>query len=341
MVTIKDVARAAGVSPTTVSYVVNKTRLVSKETEIKVLKAIERLGYHPNTVARSLRSKKTYTIGLIICDLKNPFFAEVLQGIEERLNEKGYTLLVIDTNYDPEREEEAVEMLLSKQVDGAIAVLGGEENRGLKAFKERGIPLVLLDKKVQGEDWADTVLVNNREGSRQLVEYALSLGYRRIGVIAGPLNATTGKERLEGYLEALEGFSVPRDEGLIRIGDFRRESGYKIALDFLSSPSPPEVIYACNNLMCLGTMEALKEKGVRIPEEMGLMVFDDLPWFRFTDPPLTAVSQPSFYLGEVAAQLLLERIRRGRKKQKEVILDVCVEIRHSLKGRKGGGESKT
>jgi len=339
MVTIKDVAKEAGVSPTTVSYVINGTRLVSKETQAKVLQAIEKLGYRPNTIARSLRSKKTYTVGLIVCDLKNPFFAEVLQGIEEQLNEKGYTLLVIDTNYDAKEEERAIEALLSRQVDGAIAVLGGEGNRNLRMFRERNIPLVLLDKRAQGEEWADTVLVDNRGGSRRLVEYIFSLGYRRVGIIAGPLTTTTGRERLEGYLEALQSFSISRDDRLIKIGDFRRESGYRIALDFLSSPSPPEVIYACNNLMCLGAMEAIREKGIRVPEEIGIAVFDDLPWFQFTDPPLTAISQPSFHLGETAARLLLERMRGRRKKRKEVVLDVHLEIRYSLRSweRKGGG----
>jgi len=336
MVTIRDVAREAGVSPTTVSYVINGTRLVSKETRAKVLEAIEKLDYRPNTVARSLRSKKTYTVGLVVCDLKNPFFAEVLQGIEEYLNERGYTLLVIDTDYDVREEEKAMEILLGKQVDGVIAVLGSEENKGLKAFEERNAPVVLLDKRARAEKWADTVLVNNKEGSQRLIEYVLSLGYRRIGIIAGPLNTTTGRERLEGYLEALRKFSVPKDEKLVGIGDFRRDSGYSITLDFLSLSSPPEVIYACNNLMCLGAMEALRDRGFRIPEEIGLVVFDDLPWFRFTDPPLTAISQPSFRLGEVAAKLLFERMRGRRRKPKEVILDVHMEIRQSLRIKKGG-----
>lgn len=337
-VTIKDVAKEARVSPTTVSYVLNKTKLVSKETQIKVIEAIKRLNYQPNVVARSLRSKKTNTVGLVICDLKNPFFAEVLQGIESYLGKKDYTILVIDTNYDPEKEEEAIKTLLGKQVDGMIVVLGRDNAEYLSLLDDWNIPVVFLDKKAEGKKNADAVLVNNKEGSKRLIEHVLSLGHRRIGIIAGPLNTTTGRERLEGYLEALSNFSLPRDEILIKIGDFRKESGYRLALELLDLPSLPGVIYACNNLMGLGAMEAIRERGFRIPEEVGLVIFDDLPWFKFVNPPLTVVSQPSFQLGEAAGKLLFEQMRKGRKKPKEIVLSARLEVRESVgESRKGTG----
>ena len=328
-VTIKDVAKEAGVSPTTVSYVLNKTKSVSKDTQIRVIEAIKRLNYQPNVVARSLRSKKTNTVGLVICDLKNPFFAEVLQGIESYLGKKGYTTLVIDTNYDPEKEEKAIKTLLGKQVDGMIIVLGKDNAEYLSLLDDWNVPVVFLDKKAEGKKNADAVVVNNKESSKKLIEHVLGLGHRRIGIIAGPLNTTTGRERLEGYLEALSAFSLPRDETLIKTGDFRKESGYKLALELLNLPSPPEVIYACNNLMGLGAMEAIREKGLCIPEEIGLVIFDDLPWFKFVNPPLTVVSQPSFQLGETAGRLLFERMRKGRKKSKEIVLSAHLEVRES------------
>jgi len=264
LVTIKEVAKLAGVSTTTVSYVINKTRFVSEETRAKVLKAINELGYHPNIVARSLRSRRTGTVGLMICDLMNPFFAEVLQGIETYLGKKKYDIIVTNTNYDFDKEKESVEMLYGKQVEGVIIVPGGNNDEHIKFLIERNIPVVLLDKKIENLN-VDVVLVNNVEGSKRLVEHMISLEHERIGIITGPLNSTTGKERLEGYLKALREHSIPEDKNLIKIGDFKKQSGYLLTLELLSLISPPTAIFACNNLMGLGAMEALKEKKVCVP----------------------------------------------------------------------------
>ncbi|MFQ6052287.1 MAG: LacI family DNA-binding transcriptional regulator [Candidatus Hydrothermarchaeota archaeon] len=328
MVTIKDVAKLAGVSTTTVSYVVNKTRFVSEKTRAKVLEVINELDYHPNIVARSLRSRKTGTVGLIICDLVNPFFAEVLQGIEAYLGKKRYSLIVTNTDYNIDKEKKSAEMLYSKKTDGVIIVPGGDNNEHVKFLIEQNTPVVLLDKRVQGIN-TDVVLVNNIEGSKQLVEHLINLGHERIGIIMGPLNSTTGKERLEGYLKALREHSMPEDKNLIKIGDFKKQSGYLLTLEFLSLASPPTVIFACNNLMALGAMDALREKKIRIPEEIGLVIFDDLPWLNHANPPLTVVAQPSFRLGEIAGELLFEQMRKKRKRPKEVVLDVQLKIRQS------------
>jgi len=327
-VTIKEVAKLAGVSTTTVSYVINKSRFVSEQTRAKVLKAIEELDYRPNIVARSLRERKTGTVGLIICDLRNPFFSEVLQGIETYLGKKKYSLIVTNTDYDNDKERESIDMFYSKQVDGVIIVPGENTNKHVKFLTERNIPVVLLDKKIQNLN-VDVVLVNNIEGSKQLTEHLMSLGHKRIGIIAGPLNSTTGKERLEGYLKALKAHSIPEDNDLIKIGDFKKQSGYLLTLELISLAVPPTVIFACNNLLGLGVMQALKEKKIRIPEEIGLAIFDDLPWFGYVSPSLTGVAQPSFQLGETAGKLLFEQMRKRRKRPKEVVLDVQLKIRQS------------
>lgn len=327
-VTIKEVAKLAGVSTTTVSYVINKSRFVSEQTRAKVLKAIEELDYRPNIVARSLRERKTGTVGLIICDLRNPFFSEVLQGIETYLGKKKYSLIVTNTDYDNDKERESIDMFYSKQVDGVIIVPGENTNKHVKFLTERNIPVVLLDRKLQNLN-VDVVLVNNIEGSKQLTEHLMSLGHKRIGVITGPLNSTTGKERLEGYLKALKAHSMPEDNDLIKIGDFKKQSGYLLTLELISLAVPPTVIFACNNLLGLGVMQALKEKKIRIPEEIGLAIFDDLPWFNYVNPPLTGVAQPSFQLGETAGRLLFEQMRKRRKKPKEVVIDVQLKIRQS------------
>ena len=327
-VTIKDVAEAAGVSTTTVSYVVNNTGFLRDETRAKVLKAINELGYRPNIVARSLRSKKTGTVGLIVCDLRNPFFAEVLQGLETYLDKKKYNLIVAHTDYDIIREKKSTEVFYSKQVEGVIFVPGGDNDECMRFLIKQSIPVVLLDKIVPNID-ADAVLVDNVGGSKQLVEHVISLSHQRIGIITGPLQSSTGKERLEGYLQTLRQHSIEEDKDLIKIGDFRKQSGYLLTLELVSLASPPTVIFACNNLLALGAMQALRERNVCVPEEIGLVVFDDLPWFRYVNPPLTVVAQPSFRLGEMAGELLFEQMSKKRKRPKEVMLDVQLEIRQS------------
>lgn len=302
---------------------------MSEPTREKVLQAIKELDYRPNTVARSLKSQKTGTIGLIICDLRNSFFAEVLQGIEISLGKKEYNTIVTDTDYSVEKEKEAAEMFYGKQVDGVIIVPGGENNERVKFLIERNIPVVLLDKKVQDDLGADVVLVNNKQGSRLLTEHLIRLGHKRIGIITGPRESTTGKERLEGFRETLREYSIAGDDDLIRFGDFKKQSAHDLSLELLSLPEPPTVIYACNNLMGLGVMEALNEKKISIQEELGLVIFDDLPWFKCVDPPLTCVAQPSFELGKTAAELLLNRIKKRRKKPKKVVLSVELRVRDS------------
>ena len=327
-VTIKDVAKLVGVSTSTVSHVINKTRFVSRQTRSKVLKAINELDYHPDIIARSLRKRKTGTVGLIICDLTNPFFSEVLQGIEAYLGEKKYSTIVANTDYDIDKQKESIEMFYSKRVDGIIIVPGGNNDEQVRFLTERGIPVVLLDKRIPDLN-VDVVLVNNIEGSKQLTEHLISLDHGRIGIIAGSLNSTTGKERLEGYLKALREHSMPEDKDLIKIGDFKKQSGYLLTLELLSLSLPPTVVFACNNLMGLGAMDALREGKIRIPEETGLVIFDDLPWFNHVNPPLTVVAQPSSRLGEIAGQLLFEQMRKKRKRPKEVVLDVQLKIRQS------------
>ncbi|GAI06040.1 unnamed protein product, partial [marine sediment metagenome] len=250
------------------------------------------------------------------------------QGIETYLGEKKYSLIVTNTDYDNDKEKESIDMFYNKQVDGVIIVPGENTNKHVKFLTERNIPVVLLDKKIQNLN-VDVVLVNNIEGSKQLTEHLISLRHKRIGIIAGPLNSTTGKERLEGYLKALRAHSIPEDNDLIKVGDFKKESGYFLTLELISLAVPPTVIFACNNLLGLGVMQALKEKKIQIPEEIGLAIFDELPWFGYVSPSLTGVAQPSFQLGETAGKLLFEQMRKRRKRPKEVVLDVQLKIRES------------
>ncbi|TKJ47751.1 LacI family transcriptional regulator [Candidatus Aerophobetes bacterium Ae_b3a] len=320
-VTIKDVAKEAKVSVATVSHVINKTRFVSEFTRQKVLKTMARLHYQPDGIAQSLRSKRTNTIGLIISDIANSFYPEVVRAIEKEMVKKGYSIILTDTDDNIEKEKKLVTLLFNRRVDGFIIVTAGEEKEHIEFLLQRDIPVVLLDRRISGLK-LDAVLVDNRGGTKKLIQHLINLGHKRIAIITGSLNVFTGKERLNGYLEALKEHSLPVDDRLIKKGNFRRESGYFSTLELLSLNPPPSVIFACNNLIGLGVMDALQKKEIQIPEEMGIAIFDDLPWFKHLNIPLTVVAQPAFRLGEIAAKLLLERIRGKRKKPKEVVLGV-------------------
>lgn len=328
-VTIKEVAKRANVSVATVSHVINKSRFVSEETRQRVFKAIHELGYRPNALARNLRRRKTNTIGVVICDLENPFFLGMLRGIDFALGQQSFDMLVTNTSYDDERERRTLEMLYSKQVDGVILVPGRGGSEEISFLVDMGIPVVVLDKRLSIETEVDVVEASNFQGSKEMMKHLIKIGHKRIGIIAGPQDTSTGKQRLEGALEALAESGIPVEKELIIEGDFKKESGVKIMERFLSLPSPPTVVFACNFPMGIGAFEVLKRKGVKVPEEMGVAIFDDLPWFEYIDPPITAVRQPSFEMGKVGAELLIERIKRRRKRVKEVVLETKLAIRLS------------
>jgi len=319
--TMKDVAKLARVSVSTVSHVINKTRFVSDLTRQRVLKTMAEVSYYPNVVAQSLRRKKTNTVGLVISDITNPFFPEVVRGIEKQLIRKGYSIILANTDDDTEKEKELVILLYGKRVDGFIIVTADGENKYLDFLIQQKVPIVLLDRRISRVK-LDMVLVDNKGGTRKLTEHLINLGHKKIGVITGPLSTSTGKERLKGYLESLRKHSLPKDDKLIKVGKFRQESGYSLTMELLSLSSPPSAILACNNVIGLGIMDALQEKGIKIPNEVALVIFDDLPWFRYLNPPISVVSQPTSELGEMAAKLLLERMKGRRKKPKEVVLEV-------------------
>ena len=235
-ITMKDVAELAKVSVSTVSHTINKTRFVSDVTRQRVLRAMAELGYHPNIIAQSLRRKRTNTVGLIISDITNPFFPEVVRGVEKQLIRAGYSIILANTDDDTEKERELVTLLYGKRVDGLIIVPSGRENKHIKFLVQQNVPVVLLDRKVEGLE-VDTVLVDNCGGTKRLTEYLISLGHKRVGIIAGDINISTGRERLDGYVEALKKYSLFNDN-LVKIGDFSQESGYSLTLELLSF-SPP------------------------------------------------------------------------------------------------------
>jgi LacI family transcriptional regulator len=307
MPTIKDVAQRAGVSSTTVSYVLTGSRFVRPETKARIVSAIEELNYQPDQVARSLRAKRTMTVGMIITDIANPFYADVVRGVEDVLRERDYSLILCNTDEAPERELATLQLLIRKKVDGLIIVATDANAGALRAANLSGLPIVLVDRRLSG-DWLDTVLADDRQGAEIAVRHLLGLGHRRIGAIVGRAGISTTDSRRLGYEAALTSFDVAVDPDLILDGQSTVAGGAAAAQTLLELSPRPTAVFAANNLMTLGLFLALRECGLRSPQDVAVVGFDDMIWLSAFAPGVTTVAQPNYELGKVAAELLVDRM---------------------------------
>jgi LacI family transcriptional regulator len=307
MPTIKDVARRAGVSPTTVSYVLTGSRFVSPGTKARILDAIAELNYQPDQIARSLRAKRTMTVGMIVSDITNPFYADIVRGVEDMLRDRHYSLILCNSDEAPERELATLQLLSRKRIDGLILVATGANVEALRAASLSGLPIVLVDRKLPG-DWLDTVLVDDRQGAEIAVRHLLQRGHRRIGAIIGRTGISTTDSRRLGYEAALREFGVAVDPALIQNGQSTARGGAAAAQALLALAPRPSAIFAANNVMTVGLFLAIKEHGLRCPQDIAVIGFDDTVWLSAFTPGVTTIAQPSYDLGERAAGLLLDRM---------------------------------
>jgi len=329
-VTMKDVAREAGVSTATVSHVINKTRFVEKETKNKVLKVLKKLSYYPNAAAQSLRSKKTKVIGLIVPDISNFFFTAVIRGVENSLKKYGYNLILSDSNENLKIEKEQIRVFNAKLIDGLIMAPTSGDHTFLKKMLSRGSPVVFIDRKPQSYCPGDCVLADNVEGAYKAVNMLIKKGHPKIGIITGMPGLTTSEERLEGYKRALVDYGIKVDQDLIKIGDGRYDSGYKLMKELLLN-SNITALFVVNNLMTIGAIQFLKEKQIKIPDELAIIGFDDYKWASITNPPLSVVKQPSRRIGEKASEALIRRIKKEETGDyKEYRLSTELVIRDSF-----------
>lgn len=328
MSTMRDVARHAGVSIATVSHVINETRPVSDELRVRVLDSMANLGYQPNTIARALRSKQSHTIGLIIPDGRNPFFAEVAQGIEEVGLEQEYSLILCDSGNDLGKVLVHTKNLSAKRVDGIIFTTSGDDFEEISSLLEASIAVLVIDLDASSIG-ADAVLFDNFEGGRLATHHLITLGHRRIACITGPSRQSLRRERENGYRSALSAAGIPRDEALVREGDFQPASGYHHALDLLRSPDPPSAIFACNDLMAMGALRAAREVGVDVPGELSIIGFDDIYLSAFTTPTLSTIRLPKRAMGRQAAHMLLQRIQDHTRPVQTHVVDLELVIRES------------
>jgi LacI family transcriptional regulator len=325
---MRDVAERADVSITTVSHVINETRPVSEALKSRVNLAMNELGYQPNRLARSLRRGQTNTLGMIVPDNANPFFAEIARGVEDTGFGQGYNIILCNSDGALEKESLYTEVLMEKQVDGILFVAAGMSADHIRVLQKRGVPLVVVDREIPGLE-VDAVLADHGRGGFLATSHLLALGHRYIGCIAGPDDVTSSAERVMGYSRALGQAGFPCDESLVLQGDYQYESGYRAARQFLEMRDPPTAIFACNDLMAVGAIRGAQECGYRIPAELSIVGYDDVSLASFTNPPLTTVAQPRHRMGVVAAEMLLERMADPTLPPCREILDVRLVVRQS------------
>lgn len=336
MVTSKDVAKYAGVSRATVSAVINKNKFVSKQLTKRVKRAIRELNYRPNAIARSLKLKKTHTIGLVIHNITSPFWPPVVKAIENYLAKDGYNIILGSTDEDPDKERVTLEVLREKQVDGIILMPAGNKNKGyIQEIVNSRLPLVFLDRGIDGVD-THIVGIDHYRGAYNAVRHLIASNHRRIGIVSFPVHIISSAERVEGYKRALKDCDIPIDQSLIKIGDFTEESGYEKTLELLAMRKPPDALFTCNHLLTVGALKAIKEKKLRIPKDIALIGFDDLPWTSCFDPPLTMIAQPTHALGVAAAKIMIESLKYKKRmqKSKKLILEPKLIVRESCGCRK-------
>ena len=326
--TMRDVAKRAGVSVTSVSHVINETRPVSYELRERVLAAMEELGYQPNRLARSLRSGKTQIIGTIVPDSADPFFAEVARGIEDTAFENGYSLILCNSDRNLGKEAFYTNVLVEKRVDGILFLAAGVSTERIVDLQQRGIPVVVVDRELPASN-VDSVVTDNAGGGWSATRHLIDLGHQRIGHIAGPSDLRLSKYRSTGYCKALEEAGIATDENLVVRGDFDFESGHRAAHQLLANDKRPTAIFACNDIMAIGAICAAVELGLRVPEDLSVVGYDDIPLASYSNPPLTTVAQPIYDMGVTAASMLLERLHDPSGPARQLVLDVELQIRRS------------
>jgi LacI family transcriptional regulator len=334
---INDVAHYAGVSKSTVSHVINNTRFVEEATRQRVLDAIEKTGYRPSSAARSLTTKRTGTVGVIISDASNYFFGEVLRGVEDIFKPMGYGLVVCNTDETLEREGEYLEYLLRQQVDGIIAAATSQRWEVLSQADVLQTPIVFLDRTFEGLE-GPFVGVENHRGAYLGTQHLIQAGYKEIGILAGFQRLSTMRERLSGFMEAMQDCRLPVFPEWVAESPLDIESARKVAADLLRTSKRPRALLISNNLLSLGTLQAVQDLGLRCPEDIALVGFDDHPWAAVTNPPLTVVRQPSRSVGQKAAETLSQMINGDPPAEKsflfgcELILrDSCCLVPHTVR----------
>jgi DNA-binding LacI/PurR family transcriptional regulator len=311
-ISIKDVAKKVDVSTATVSRVLRNYPGVREKTRKKVLKAVSELNFEVNAVARSLRQKNTNSIGIILGNVLSQFYSEIAKAVEDTANKFGYNTILCNGDENPEKELNYLKVLKSNRIDGIIITPTGKNASYINHLINSGTQVVLLDRLIKKVD-CDAVLVDNVDGAYKAVKHLICQGYRKIGIVNGCLDRTTGAERLEGYLKAIREAGIAKDDNLIKIGDFKKESGKKLTNELLKQQNKPEAIFVTNIDMSIGALIAIKELKLKIPKDIGIVCFDDSDCIEIFEPPITVIRQPVYKLGSTACELLIQKIKSNKE----------------------------
>ncbi|HEY0247257.1 MAG TPA: LacI family DNA-binding transcriptional regulator [Gryllotalpicola sp.] len=302
--TMRDVAELAGVGIGTVSRVFSKVGSVAPETRTRVEAAAKKLNYRPSALGRDLKRRTTNNIGLIVTDISNNFYGEFAQGVLSSAKELGRHVILCASGEDVETEREYIDLLVEQRVDGIIAFPTGENLDAWRSARDLGINILFADREVPGLG-IPSILADNMGGARQLTEYLLALGHRRIGYLGGPLHLTTGRLREEGYRRAFADGGLAVDESLVIRTRFTRDTAYASAMRLLDAAVPPTALIAANNILGEAALTAVRDKGLIVPRDISVVMFDDVPWAKLVQPPVTVVVQPSWQMGQSAARMVL------------------------------------
>ncbi|SEG01379.1 transcriptional regulator, LacI family [Caloramator fervidus] len=314
-VTISDIAKLAGVSKATVSMVFNnKDENISKETRERILKIAKELNYIPNSVARSLATNRSFSIGIILPDITNPFFSEIARAIEDEANSLGYNVVLCNTDNKIEKEEEYIKLLISKLIDGIIFIAGGDSKKSIFLLKEKGIPFVLVDRYIEDKDIFG-VFCKNYEGIVDGVEYLLNKGKRNIVFVKGPQKLEISKQRFLGYKDTMQKYGLYSEE-LVFQGDFTLEGGKKVTEDIIKNVKKFDSIFYSNDVMAFGGIKVLLKHGYKIPGDVNIIGFDDVQISKFIEPELTTIAQPIYEMGKSACNLLIRLINKEENVEK-------------------------
>jgi len=326
MVSLKEVAELAGVSTATVSRVLADKPHVRSVVREKVLQAVKALDYRPNLVARSLRSQQSSTIGLIVSDIRNPFFTAISRAVEDCAHAQGYSVFLCNTDENPDKETIYLNLMRDENVAGVI--FSPTRQTALQFTDLRlDIPTVVIDREVSA-DLVDVVLINNVAAAHQLADHLIHNGYRRIGALFGEAS-TTGRQRRQGLEEALEMAGLTPDPNLMRYVSPKIQAGHAAALSLLALPQPPDALFTTNSLLTAGGLKAVQERGLRIPQDIALVGFDETVWSTLVQPPITLIAQPTEEIGRTATDLLLKRIEDPRRPARTIILQAQLLVRGS------------
>jgi len=331
-INIKTIADKAGVSTATVSRVLNDYKGIRDVTRKRVLKVINEYNYEINAIAKSLKQKRTMTVGIVLGNVLSQFYSIIAKSVEDTASKYGFSTILCNGDDDPAKELKYLKVLKSNRVDGIILTPTGRNADYVNNLINSGTNIVLLDRLIEGVS-CDAVLVDNLNGAYLAIKHLLEQGYRRIGIINGFIDRTTGHDRLEGYKKALKEANIKIDDDLIKIGNFKKKSGYELTEEILASK--PDALFVTNIDMMLGSIILTREKFLKIPADLAFAGFDDPEWAMLLEPPLTVVQQPVYELGVTAAEILIKKIISNEDSKSPLIhvLNTTLVIRKSsLKG---------